>query len=282
MIPIDRNDVDTPAVLKDDAKGLKETREAIKHYEEGNDGAFKYKWYRHREVKDALIKLFKGKCAYCESKFLHVYSGDVEHFRPKGEITEANPSKPGYYWLAAEWTNLLLSCRNCNQKLKHLFPDSAKKRTGGKMNQFPLRGGARHVQTHEKSVDLEEDHRLLLNPCKDNPQRHLRFHDKEGVIVGMTDMGKASIKVLALQRMPLVQEREKLLIEIWAQIQRVEEGMKHYDEALQATNTDKQLYFDIILKRELKRLKAYCKPTEEFSAMAQQVVNEFLKGLNPI
>lgn len=46
---------------------------------------------------------------------------DVEHFRPKSEIDEVDPATfrpvpgraptaPGYYWLAAAWSNLLPSC----------------------------------------------------------------------------------------------------------------------------------------------------------------------------
>lgn len=137
MIKIDRSQVPKPAALdKKNKAGKTETELAIEHYTDPKfDGKtnFKFKVYSNPEVKDALIKLFKGKCAYCESTFLHVYSGDVEHFRPKGEIEEAVPNKkPGYYWLAADWDNLLLSCRNCNQKLTHSIYGNINKKNNGK------------------------------------------------------------------------------------------------------------------------------------------------------
>ena len=135
MIFVDRNNVAEPDVLSNPTgKGKRETASAISHYTTPNQtNSFDFKVYRDPQVKDALISLFKGKCAYCESNFLHVYSGDVEHFRPKGEIEEVNPpKKPGYFWLAADWNNLLLSCRNCNQKLTHQIFGVLNKKTMGK------------------------------------------------------------------------------------------------------------------------------------------------------
>jgi uncharacterized protein (TIGR02646 family) len=71
--------------------------------------------YRHRQVKNALIAMFHGKCAYCESKITVVTYGYIEHFRPKSIYPE----------LTFEWNNLLLSCDICND-------------TGHKGNRFPL------------------------------------------------------------------------------------------------------------------------------------------------
>jgi hypothetical protein len=39
--------------------------------------------YRHDQVKDALVTMFYGKCAYCESKITVVTYGAIEHFRPE-------------------------------------------------------------------------------------------------------------------------------------------------------------------------------------------------------
>ncbi len=83
-----------PALDGPDSPGHKETQKAIDYYTapEPNGGAPKYKAYKHDTVKETLTTIFHGKCAYCES-----------------------PYRPGYYWLAAEWTNLLPSCTHCNQ-----------------------------------------------------------------------------------------------------------------------------------------------------------------------
>jgi uncharacterized protein (TIGR02646 family) len=60
--------------------------------------------YKHEEIKKQLQNMFLGKCAYCESKYIHVGFGDIEHFRPRSKFP----------LLAVKWTNLLLSCGRCN------------------------------------------------------------------------------------------------------------------------------------------------------------------------
>jgi uncharacterized protein (TIGR02646 family) len=290
MIKIDRSQVPKPSALdKKNRAGKTETERAIEYYTSPTfDGTtnFEFKIYSDSEVKEALINLFKEKCAYCESTFLHVYSGDVEHFRPKGEIEEANPhKKPGYYWLAADWDNLLLSCRNCNQKLSHSLYGIGNKKTMGKMNQFPLSDATKYVRKHDNinGIADEEPYRLLLNPCIDNPEDHLEYGD-EGVIRPKKDgdgnesiKAKKSIDVYVLQRMYLVQSREKKLIEIQAQIQRVKEATENYNDIIGSPDTTKKFYFERILKREMQGLKKFLNPKEEYVGMARQVVGEFLR-----
>jgi hypothetical protein len=69
-------------------------------------------------VKQQLAVLFHNKCAYCESNYAAVITGDVEHYRPKGRIKASDKKAiwPGYYWLALTWENLLTSCKICNEK----------------------------------------------------------------------------------------------------------------------------------------------------------------------
>ncbi len=292
MIFVDRNRVKAPDILIDATKkGKKETEKNIQF---ANKKAFKkmsYSAYSHPDVKDALIELFKGKCAYCESKFLHVYSGDVEHFRPKGEIEDATPNKkPGYYWLAADWTNLLLSCRNCNQKLKHQVFGKLVKETMGKMNQFPLDSGFKHIQSHKtysKEIKNEELNRLLINPCIENPENYFKY-DADGVITPKKTKGKdfkmaeKSIAVYVLQRMPLVQAREKVQIEITAQMQRVLEATKNLSDNMnKPALKDKRIVFEKVLKREMVRLNKFITDDEEFVGMARQIVYDFINTINP-
>src|SRR4051812_42470652 len=60
--------------------------------------------YGHKEIKDALIAETHEKCAYCESKPLHVDFGDVEHIIPKSVERQRT----------YEWENLTLVCGRCN------------------------------------------------------------------------------------------------------------------------------------------------------------------------
>lgn len=289
MIFIDRRKVAKPSILdKVGQDGRTETQRAIAYYSpfDPTKDPFKYKLYSDASVKEALIQLFKGKCAYCESTFLHVYSGDVEHFRPKGEIEGALPnSKPGYYWLAADWDNLLLSCRNCNQKLTHSIYGDAAKKTMGKMNQFPLTAPGQHVRIHTnpQGIAPEEPYRLLLNPCIDNPELHLEYGD-EGVIrpkknqFGIPSiLGKTSIDVFVLQRVQLVQARERVLIDIQAQMQRVLEATDNFNRHFGDVDPALRFYFEKIMQRELERLKSFLNPDEQFVAMARQVIGDFFR-----
>ena len=77
--------------------------------------------YGQKSVKDALQKAQHDKCAFCESKITHIAYGDVEHFRPKAGYRQEPKDplvRPGYYWLAYEWSNLLFCCQLCNQRFK--------------------------------------------------------------------------------------------------------------------------------------------------------------------
>lgn len=62
--------------------------------------------YNTKEVKNLLKRETHEKCAYCESKMLHVDYGDIEHIKPK----HRNP------FLRFDYKNLTLSCGVCNTK----------------------------------------------------------------------------------------------------------------------------------------------------------------------
>jgi hypothetical protein len=148
---------------------------------------------------------FKGKCAYCEQKIAANQHGDVEHYRPKGKVQNedwttvmlraARPPvvHPGYYWLAYDWRNLLLSCVLCNQ-----IPA---KKEYGKGNRFPVDGAHAEAPTGEA-----DEHPKLLNPCWDNPADHIEVDDT-GVFTARTERGRATIVVLGLNYRELPDER---------------------------------------------------------------------------
>src|SRR5437016_1604606 len=81
--------------------------------------AFDASLYGAATVKDTLRIAQHKKCAFCESYFAHVGFGDVEHFRPKAGYKQRDSDelkRPGYYWLAYDWSNLFYSCQLCNQR----------------------------------------------------------------------------------------------------------------------------------------------------------------------
>lgn len=132
--------------------------------------------YRHKQIKDALVILFHGKCAYCESKITHIDYGHIEHFKPK--------SHNAYRSLTFEWTNLLLACGVCN--------------------------GAEHKGTKFPST---AEGGPFINPCDDEPNDHFDFvYDtvaKLATVVGKTTRGTSTETLIGLNRYNLREQRSK-------------------------------------------------------------------------
>jgi len=142
------------------------------------------------ELRAALHKVFAGKCAYCELKLVHTW-GDIAHLRPVSNAasTDDEKSSPDHYaWLAYEWRNLLLLCSECNRMKRNLFPVAGPR--------------ALPLTTWREAVAAEEA--LLLDPCSDDPVRHLAF-THTGEMHALTGRGAMTLKQLGLNR-PQLQE----------------------------------------------------------------------------
>ncbi|MBI1923801.1 hypothetical protein HYR99_06080 [Candidatus Poribacteria bacterium] len=159
---------------------------------------------------DFLIPGNSGKCMYCEGKYGAGSYGDAEHFRPKGEVTENRKQiidPPGYYWLAYEWQNILLSCEKCNRP----HPDGKGGPHPGKLNEFPIAGTRiknPHADVSQWWDELVAEEPLLLHPYFDNPEEHFDA-GKHGVLYGTTERGKVTIEVCDLDRPALREARER-------------------------------------------------------------------------
>jgi hypothetical protein len=175
-----------PANFDQEVQGLRaEAEQEIRRYREDlalgvekpPKPNFPNAWGRY---KAAFAEAQHEKCGYCEVRVIAGFPGDVEHFRPKGELWEL-PNDPdewgeqrpssasverrkhtvisdlGYWWLAYEWDNWLLSCSACNSGWKESF--------------FPAEPG--RVLPPDP---LAPDRPLLLNPFDGpDPAGHLRF-----------------------------------------------------------------------------------------------------------
>ncbi|QDZ73470.1 hypothetical protein [Bacillus cereus] len=165
------------------------------------DSKFEFKAYKNANVKRILHEMFNGKCGYCEGRIDVTSYEDIEHFRPKKAIKiEGKPELvyPGYYWLAMDWDNLLVSCSRCNRSYKQ--------------NLFPLADESKRAK-EPKEIALEEP--LLLNPCVDNPSEHLVFKDTGVVTFKKGSIkGEKSIDIYGLYRQGLTDERAMLAKDI--------------------------------------------------------------------
>ena len=152
--------------------------------------------YGHREVKEALATTQHGKCCFCETKIGK--DGDVEHYRPKACYSQDRGDTlhgPGYYWLAYEWSNLLLSCSICNQRYKK--------------NLFPLSDPAQRATSHHGDLTAEDP--LLIHPVEQDPEEFISFRREIPYPIDGNPYGTATIEVLGLRREGLNERRRELL-----------------------------------------------------------------------
>lgn len=261
MRAVNRNDATVPDSMTGNGSAASKELLKLKAHFTSTDpkkSSPTFKVYKSPHVKQQLDALFHGKCAYCESFYASTTPVDVEHYRPKGAVHE-DATHPGYWWLAMEWDNLLPSCIDCNRKRKQITPiistslltllkDSSgfsHSRTlqTGKKDSFPILG----QRVLSEATDLASEHALLIDPCRDDPEQHLRFHiDRLNLISlvlpqahaaaglpaaaadpgkgieldsimeqaladGLSLKGAVSIHVYGLNRLGLVQERTRLL-----------------------------------------------------------------------
>jgi uncharacterized protein (TIGR02646 family) len=179
--------------------------------------------YHHDQVHAALERLCDRKCAYCEAPAPASASWDVEHYRPKGRVIE-RPDHPGYYWLAYEWDNLLLSCQLCNQRRtdRPTWEQAEPGATAGKADRFPLADES--TRAMDPSGDLDAEVRLLLDPTRDDPEEHLTF-DLTGRALARegSTKGSTSIDVYHLNRRRLRSWRQaqiRLAVELIGRLTR--------------------------------------------------------------
>jgi uncharacterized protein (TIGR02646 family) len=164
--------------------------------------------YGHNAVRAALEALCDQKCAYCESPAPASGPWDVEHFRPKGSVSESTVH-PGYYWLLTyTWENLLLSCGACNKKLsdKPTWTDPTTGPAAGKLDRFPLQD--EHQRAMDPTFDLSLEQPLLIDPTRLDPEDHITFDlIGEAVAHQGSAEGEKSIELYNLNRRRLKAQR---------------------------------------------------------------------------
>jgi hypothetical protein len=177
---------------------------AARHRDEFDSGTmpseFDSSIYGAASVKNALRRAQHEKCAFCESHLTHVSYGDVEHLRPKAAVVQNDGDaleRPGYYWLAYEWSNLFLACQLCNQRFKR--------------NLFPLRDPSRRVPSHHGHAGLALEDPLLIDPSVVDPELHIHWRQEYPVAATSSAEGTATIAVVGLDREELAAVRRGYL-----------------------------------------------------------------------
>ncbi|MCX7112967.1 MAG: hypothetical protein NTX45_23190 [Proteobacteria bacterium] len=149
--------------------------------------------------------------------------------------------KPGYYWLAYAWDNLLLSCERCNRQYKK--------------NLFPLLHQEKRAQCHHDNFGIESP--LLINPTVTDPKNHIGFRDEIPYPIDDSPYGKTTIAVLGLDREELNEIRRTKLEELRSLVDLIKlaEAMPNQEELMQLAENAKQFLLKTML------------PQAEYSAM---------------
>lgn len=133
------------------------------------------------EYSKALKECQGNKCCFCEKP---IATADIEHFRPKSawQQTKGSPiNKPGYFWLAYSWSNMLISCNDCNSQ-------------ANKGNLFPVNGIRAVFPSNCKS-----ENKVLINPAEEDPSTFITFRLDEPVGIDGNGRGNENIKIFNLK-----------------------------------------------------------------------------------
>lgn len=213
---------------------------------------FKGKHYWGK-TKTALQKYQNGKCCFCERRRDANAESDVEHFRPKLKVTDAD--HPGYWWLAYEWSNLLFSCKACNSEFKQ--------------SHFPLVNETSRART--KDDDLSMERPVLINPSFEDPADFIDYDwdsDSNKVFLVGNDpenRGSETIRILGLVvRDDLHEGRVGMVL-----------TLKFLDEILHNTPPDHSMY-----RKAIEKLRRKAKPNQEYLGLTQCYIRR--KGLEGV
>lgn len=150
---------------------------------------------KYLDLWGVMAQASGGKCWYC-MRAVSQNDSSIDRFRPVVVTGEEKISASTVYaHLSMDWRNLYLCCARCNRY---------------KANRFPVAGRrASFGMSYDAVVGLERP--LLLDPCNDAIQEHLRILGG-AIIVPLSEQGKSTIRLLALDRPDLIGERKKSLI----------------------------------------------------------------------
>ena len=274
MIFVDRAAVPPPQILS--TQGRMEFERAHEFYaveeKDRRQRRFDFTTYRHSEVRAALTHLFHAKCAYCESKVLHVAALDIEHFRPKGGVVRPDGTllPDHYWWLTVTWENLYLACESCNRMHRSSAITTITKAVAssstagsdftivGKGDRFPLEDETTRASLEAGPEELARENPLLLDPCRDEPSEHLVFLD-DGTVVSDTPRGQATIEILGLNRKPLVEARHEATLEAQTLFD-LTRSLKHSSPRR---------------KRALAQIAGLANPEQEYAGLKRQLVGAY-------
>lgn len=212
-------------------------------------------------IKFNLEKLSYNKCWYCECEQIRSDNA-VDHFRPKGRVSNTEPKHTGYTWLAFDYENYRYACTYCNSKRKNSDTDE----TEGKGDDFPLIDESQRA--YKESDNIKKEKPILLDPCKINDVKLLNFTfdgrpcPKKGLDETKLKRVTESIKIYHLDNPKLNNKRNNLALEIK---QKVDEIIDFLDENPNIEPSES-------LQKDLQK---FMKPENELSVFARRIISGY-------
>ena len=259
MIRITKPSAPAVLALKGAAKRDAHCQDYLQYREEYDAGRkfdFDARIYAHRMVKQVLMRAQHNKCCYCERR-VNKYD-DVEHFRPKAcwqQGPEEPTRYPGYYALAYDWNNLLVSCDACNREFKR--------------NLFPLAVPQQRANLHH--ADATQESPLLIDPALQDPEQFISFRGATPFAIDANPIGVATIETLGLNRRDdLTQQRRESLDKLTS----IRETLRVLEASPPFNGRDAEI------NKHKNLLALAVEDSSEFAAMARAAAkNDFLPFL---
>ena len=249
--------------------------------------SYKFGQYRGQTLKWPYASSLGGIVRIARAKIGAVGAREVEHYRPKGGITNLE-EHPGYWWLAHQWDNLLPTCRDCNKSLRQNIVTAGMSKSEvidlqgrraatsfGKANQFDIQG-LRAVGT---ACNLNNEDPLLIDPCQVDPSLHIRWDFSAELTLiepllgvrGYSAQGIYTIRTCALNRAELVLDRIPALRPMRALRTRL-------INRLNGWTGDVEELADILVEAET--LSAFAEHDQPYAGMAAAFIRDFEDELN--
>ena len=226
--------------------------------------------------REALTILFNNKCAYCEQCIPDI-TMYIDNFRPGSGVIDVETGKAfplHYLWLRNSWSNLYLSCPECN---------------GRKGNKFPIAGPI--CELFATGDELAYEMPLLLDPC--DPQLRIEEHldfIEDGTVLPLSERGEMTINILGLNRPSLVGARKLHAVLLLQQLKananedRINDFLKTHNGQFLALSQQLISQFNqrVIAKPKQEYHSKMVKPAEKIRLYGPKIKRIIIKDIGPI
>lgn len=216
---------------------------------------------RHRNMPSLMGMLevgFAHKCAFCETG-IPPGKGEIMFYRPVGSPGVKTDSSKSYYypWLAWDWSNIYLACRDCVELREAGFKVKTKA--------IP---DVIHLEQENAIPYYQVEEPYLLDPWIDIPIAFLQFTENGDITArDEAERGRYTIRNLKLNRSFLVQKRK----------QEAQDFKRLWLEARMASLENPTTIAPSLVEL-VGRLAARCQHGTPFAGMKAYLLLEWLTG----